>query len=55
MQLTAAEFEALATEGVPYVGQLGCRVELFEPGKVLVRLPYQASLLRPAARSAARP
>ena len=30
--LTAAEFEALAAEGVPYVGQLGCRVERFEPG-----------------------
>ncbi len=47
MQLTAAEFEALATEGVPYVGQLGCRVERWEPGAVEVRLPYRTSLLRP--------
>lgn len=45
--LTAAGFEALATRGVPYVGQLGCRVERFEPGRVEVRLPYQEFLLRP--------
>lgn len=45
--LTAETFEALATQGVPYVGQLGCRVLAFEPGRVEVRLPYQAVLLRP--------
>ena len=32
---------------MPYVGQLGCRVERFRPGDVAVRLPYRASLLRP--------
>jgi uncharacterized protein (TIGR00369 family) len=47
LTLTAAEFATLATEGVPYVGQLGCRVERFAPGEVAVRLPYHASLLRP--------
>jgi uncharacterized protein (TIGR00369 family) len=45
--LTAEEFEALATQGVPYVGQLGCRVARFEPGLVDVRLPYNEVLLRP--------
>lgn len=46
-ELTAAEFEALAAQGVPYVGQLGCRVERFERGRVDVRLPYNELLLRP--------
>lgn len=45
--LTAEEFQELATQGVPYVGQLGCRVERFEPGRVEVRLPYRELLLRP--------
>lgn len=45
--LTAEAFEELAAQGVPYVGQLGVRVVRFEPGRVDVRLPYQASLLRP--------
>ena len=46
-RLTTEEFEALATQGVPYVGQLGCRVERFEPGAVDVRLPWDERLLRP--------
>ncbi len=45
--LTAEEFAALADEGVPFVGQLGCRVERFLPGDVAMRLPYRAFLLRP--------
>jgi acyl-coenzyme A thioesterase PaaI-like protein len=45
--MTAREFEALAAEGVPYVGQLGCRVERWAPGEVAVRLPFRAALLRP--------
>lgn len=45
--MTAAEFETLAREGVPYVGQLGCRVHRFEPGRVEVELPWQPLLLRP--------
>lgn len=47
VKMTAAEFEALAAQGVPYVGQLGCRVESFEAGRVTVRLPFQETLLRP--------
>lgn len=46
-RLSAAEFEALAAEGVPYVGLLGVRVERFEPGLVEVRLPWQELLVRP--------
>jgi uncharacterized protein (TIGR00369 family) len=45
--LTLAEFQALATEGVPLIGVLGCRVERFEPGLVEVRLPWADHLLRP--------
>jgi uncharacterized protein (TIGR00369 family) len=45
--LTAEEFEALATQGVPYVGQLGCRVERWSRGAVDVRLPYDELILRP--------
>lgn len=45
--LTAEEFEALASEGVPYVGLLGVRVERFEPGQVEVRLPFREMLVRP--------
>jgi uncharacterized protein (TIGR00369 family) len=46
-KLTAEEFEALAAQGVPYVGQLGCKVEHFERGLVDVRLPYQELFVRP--------
>lgn len=45
--MTAAEFEALATEGVPYVGMLGFRVRRFEPGRVEVELPFRDLLVRP--------
>lgn len=47
MTITAAEFQELASQGVPYVGELGCTVERFEPGLVEVRLPYAETLLRP--------
>ena len=45
--ITAEKFEELAREGVPYVGQLGCVIERFEAGDVLVRLPYSDLLQRP--------
>lgn len=45
--LTAAEFEVLATQGVPFVGELGCACVRFEPGLVEMRLPYRELLLRP--------
>lgn len=46
-RLYQAEFEALAWQGVPYVGQLGCRVERWQAGDVVVRLPYGPLLHRP--------
>lgn len=45
--MTAAEFEALASQGVPYVGQLGCRVRRFERGEVDILMPWQELILRP--------
>ena len=45
--ITAQEFQELAREGVPYVGQLGCVVERFAAGDVTVRLPYTDLLQRP--------
>src|SRR5918998_1095925 len=45
--LTLDEFQAFATEGVPFIGMLGCRVERFEPGAVTVRLPWAPALARP--------
>lgn len=46
-KLTAEEFQKLATQGVPYVGQLGLKVERFAAGEVEMRLPWQELLLRP--------
>ena len=46
-RLDAATFQALAAEGVPYVGLLDVRVEHFAEGAVTVRLPYRELLLRP--------
>lgn len=47
LKLTAAEFEELATQGVPYVGLLGLKVERFDAGEVAMRLPWQDLLVRP--------
>jgi uncharacterized protein (TIGR00369 family) len=46
-KITAAAFRALAFDGVPYAGQLGCRIERFEAGLVTMRMPYQELLRRP--------
>jgi uncharacterized protein (TIGR00369 family) len=46
-KLSADEFQLLATQGVPYVGQLALRVERFAAGEVEMRLPWQELLLRP--------
>jgi uncharacterized protein (TIGR00369 family) len=46
-RITAAEFQELASEGVPFVAQLGWRVERFAAGDIAVRLPYSDLLLRP--------
>ncbi len=46
-RISAEEFRELAWQGVPYVGQLGCRIERFEAGEVAIRLPYSDLLQRP--------
>lgn len=46
-KITAEAFRKLAWEGVPYAGQLNCRIERFEAGAVTVRMPYQDLLQRP--------
>ena len=46
-RITAEEFQELAWQGVPFVRQLGWRLERFAPGDVAVRLPYSELLLRP--------
>ena len=46
-RISAAAFRRLAFDGVPYAGQLGCRIERFEAGLVTVRMPWQDLLRRP--------
>jgi uncharacterized protein (TIGR00369 family) len=46
-RITADEFQELASHGVPFVAQLGWRLERFRAGDVAVRLPYSDLLLRP--------
>ncbi len=46
-KITAEEFLELASEGVPYVGLLGCRVERLERGEIDIRMPWQDLLRRP--------
>jgi uncharacterized protein (TIGR00369 family) len=46
-KITEAAFRALAFEGVPYAGQLGCRIERFEAGLLTIRMPYRDLLQRP--------
>jgi uncharacterized protein (TIGR00369 family) len=46
-RISAEVFAELAWEGVPYAGQLGCRIERFAAGEVVIRLPFSELLLRP--------
>lgn len=46
-RITAEAFQELAGRGVPFVAQLGWRIERFAAGDVAVRLPYSELLLRP--------
>lgn len=46
-KITADAFRALAWDGVPYAGQLDCRIERFEAGTVTLRMPYRDLLRRP--------
>ncbi|ROR35185.1 PaaI family thioesterase [Inmirania thermothiophila] len=45
--ISAAEFETIAREEVPFVGRLGLRVEAIERGRARLRLPYRDDFLRP--------
>jgi hypothetical protein len=53
-RITAEAFQELAWQGVPFVAQLGWRIERFAAGDIAVRLPCSELLLRPGGRSAAR-
>jgi uncharacterized protein (TIGR00369 family) len=46
-RITADAFRELAWQGVPYAGQLDCRIERFEAGAVTLRMPYADLLRRP--------
>ena len=46
-RITAEAFQELASQGVPFVAQLGWRIERFAAGDIAVRLPYSDLLLRP--------
>lgn len=46
-KIYAKEFLKLAKDGVPYVGQLGISVDLWEAGHVKIRLPYSDLIRRP--------
>ncbi|MGI9487421.1 MAG: PaaI family thioesterase [Geminicoccaceae bacterium] len=41
------EFLEIARDGVPYVGQLGIKVEAWEAGHVQLRLPFSDLIRRP--------
>ncbi|MDH3637469.1 MAG: PaaI family thioesterase [Gammaproteobacteria bacterium] len=46
-RITAAEFEELARERVPFVGQMGPVVERLDAGNAVLRQPYREDFLRP--------
>lgn len=45
--IALADFQALATQGVPFIGQMGCETLTLEPGRCTVRLPWSEHLVRP--------
>jgi len=46
-RITADEFQELARERVPFVGQLGPVVECLDAGIAVLRQPYREEFLRP--------
>ncbi len=46
-RISQQEFEELATEHVPFVGQLGIRVETLEAGLARLRMPFRSDFIRP--------
>jgi uncharacterized protein (TIGR00369 family) len=46
-RITPEEFESIARDKVPFMGQLGSRIEQLGDGKVRARLPFHEDYLRP--------
>lgn len=46
-QISQQEFEQLAKEHVPFVGDLGIQVEKIEVGQATIRLPFRDDFIRP--------
>jgi uncharacterized protein (TIGR00369 family) len=46
-KIYAEEFLEIARDGVPYVGQLGLKIEAWDAGQVQLRLPYTDLIQRP--------
>lgn len=46
-QISALEFETIAREKVPFVGQLGIKVVSMSDGAARLRLPFHDDFLRP--------
>lgn len=46
-RISIEEFERIARERVPFVGQLGVKVERLDPGSARLRVPFRDDFLRP--------
>lgn len=46
-RISAKEFEAIARDAVPMIGQMGVTVEEIGEGTARARVPYQVTFLRP--------
>ena len=46
-RISIAEFEEIARDRVPFVGQLGVVVERLDSGTVRMRVPYREDFIRP--------
>jgi uncharacterized protein (TIGR00369 family) len=46
-RITPEEFETIAKVKVPFIGQLGTRIEALDGGRVRARLPFHEDYLRP--------
>ncbi len=46
-RITQQEFEQLAHKHVPFVSQLGIRVEFIDAGRATLRIPFREDFIRP--------
>ncbi len=46
-RISIPDFETLAREQVPFVGQLGVTLDKLEPGEAIARIPFHDDFLRP--------